>query len=125
MRLTVSLCEPLADEQVSLLGREEYAGQVELDRLIERLRVRLGEEAVVRAELVEAYVPERAWKFGGEETRGQGDKGTRRKKALVPLSPCPPPCLLVSRPSAPSTSSPPPRSCASWSPRRTTGRGGR
>ena len=97
MRLTVSLCEPLADEQVSLLGREEYAGQVELDRLIERLRVRLGEEAVVRAELVEAYVPERAWKVGegesgggGEgETRRQGDKGTRGRGTSLLISPSP------------------------------------
>jgi protein ImuB len=73
MRLTVPLHEPLGDEQVRLLGHEDYAGQLELDRLIERLRVRLGEEAVVRAELVEAYVPERAWRVGEiveEEDRG-------------------------------------------------------
>jgi protein ImuB len=76
MRLTVPLCEPLADEQVCLLGREEYAGRVELDRLIERLRVRLGEEAVVKAELVEAYVPEKAWKEGS----GFGVQGSDKKK---------------------------------------------
>jgi protein ImuB len=75
MRLSVPLCEPLADEQVSLLGQEEYAGQAELDRLIERLRIRLGEEAVVRAELVEAYVPEKAWKGGsGFGVQGSGKK---------------------------------------------------
>ena len=101
MRLTVPLHEPLGDEQVRLLGHEDYAGQLELDRLIERLRVRLGEEAVVRAELVEAYVPERAWKLG-EETGGQGDKGTRGRGKRLSLSPCPPvplsPCLPSVRP---------------------------
>ena len=97
MRLTVPLLEPLPGEQINLLGHEDYAGQRELDRLIERLRVRLGEEAVVKAELVEAYVPERAWRLGEEETRGQGDKGTRGRGKRLSLSPCPPvplsPCL--------------------------------
>jgi protein ImuB len=102
MRLTVPLHEPLGDEQVRLLGHEEYAGQRELDRLIERLRVRLGEEAVVRAELVEAYVPERAWGWEEEETRGQGDKGTRGRGKRSPLSPYLPaslsPCFSSIRP---------------------------
>ena len=84
MRLAVPLCEPLADEQVTLLGRGEYAGQVELDRLIERLRVRLGESAVVRAELVEAYVPERSWKRG--EDGGSRIEGGRKRRQLAPSS---------------------------------------
>jgi protein ImuB len=99
MRLTVPLCEPLADEQVCLLGREEDAGQVELDRLIERLRVRLGEEAVVRAELVEAHVPERAWKKDERVTRGQGDKVTKEAARLPSLSPCHPLTLSPPHPS--------------------------
>jgi protein ImuB len=102
MRLSVPRCEPLTDEQISLLGQEEYAGQVELGRLIERLRIRLGEEAVVRAELVEAYVPEKAWRLGEAEARGQADKGIRGRAGRRSFSPSPPaclsPCLSSSRP---------------------------
>jgi protein ImuB len=106
LRISVPLCERLTDEQISLLDHEQYAGQMELDRLIERLRIRLGNEAIVRAELVESHVPEEAWKEEGE-TRRQGDKATRRrdKKAAHQVafpSPCllvpVPPCLLSPRP---------------------------
>jgi len=80
MRITAPLCEKLSDEQITLLGQEEYAGQAELDRLIERLRVRLGNEAVIQAELVEAYVPEEAWGQRDAETRGRGDAGRKREE---------------------------------------------
>ncbi|HZN65716.1 MAG TPA: DNA polymerase Y family protein [Tepidisphaeraceae bacterium] len=83
LSLKVPLCEPLADEQVDLLGHEQYAGQLELDRLVERLRLRLGDHAVIRPELVEAYVPERGWRGGrgvGEEDRGWRIEDRKRKK---------------------------------------------
>ena len=38
----------LTDEQIGLLGQEEYAGQVDFDRLIDRLRIRLGEPSSPR-----------------------------------------------------------------------------
>jgi protein ImuB len=107
LKLAVPLHEPLADEQIALLGREAYAGLRELDHLVERLRVRLGADAVVQPELVESHVPERGWGTGreGRETGGQGDKGTRGPKSRFwPLSACPPvplpPCLssLAARP---------------------------
>ena len=66
-RLDVSLHERVAEQQVALFGDEGGASQFELDRLIERLRVRLGEGAVVRPELVESYLPERAWRPMPEE----------------------------------------------------------
>jgi protein ImuB len=61
LRITVPLCESLTDEQISLLGQEQFAGQLELDRLIERLCVRLGNEAIFQAEMVESHVPELSW----------------------------------------------------------------
>jgi protein ImuB len=103
LRLAVPLHEPLADEQIALLGHEAYAGQQELDRLIERLRVRLGESAVVQAELVESHVPERGWREGGEKREDRGwriedskgsTRGARRhalSSIFYPLSSSPPP----------------------------------
>ena len=74
LKLAVPLHEPLPDEQIALLGHEAYAGQRELDHLVERLRVRLGAEAVVRAELVESHVPERGW---AEATERRSDGATK------------------------------------------------
>ena len=94
LRICVPLCERLTDEQIALLEHEQYAGQIQLDRLIERLRVRLGNEAIVQPESVEAYVPENAWGAKDAGTRGRGDaerKG-KRSDAYVPsfsASPCP------------------------------------
>ena len=61
MQLRVSRWERISDEQIWLLEQEEHEGRVELIQLIERLRVRLGEEAVVQAESVESHLPERAF----------------------------------------------------------------
>ncbi len=63
--LNVTSSERVADDQIHLLGGEEFAAQVELDHLIERLRVRLGEDVVAKPELVESYVPERAFTWQG------------------------------------------------------------
>lgn len=60
MRLLVRVHEPLGDEQVGLLDGENYAGELELDRLIERLCARMGERSVTQVEPVESHVPERA-----------------------------------------------------------------
>jgi protein ImuB len=62
MRLFVRVHEPLPDEQVNLLDGESYAGQLELDRLIERLCTRLGENAIEQVGAVESYIPERAYR---------------------------------------------------------------
>ena len=63
--LVVTSSERVADDQIHLLGGDEFAAQVELDHLIERLRVRLGEDIIARPELIESYVPERAYSWHG------------------------------------------------------------
>jgi protein ImuB len=67
--LVVTSSERVADGQIHLLGGDEFAAQVELDHLIERLRVRLGENIIARPELVESYVPERAFSWHGFSAR--------------------------------------------------------
>jgi protein ImuB len=61
LRLFVRVHEPLPDEQVGLLEGENYAGEIELDRLIERLCARLGERSITQAKPVEFHVPECAY----------------------------------------------------------------
>jgi protein ImuB len=60
--LAIPLAEKLVEEQVPLLDHEQYAGEAELAGLVERLRLRMGERTVGRAELVESHLPERAWR---------------------------------------------------------------
>ncbi|HEY8668757.1 MAG TPA: DNA polymerase Y family protein [Tepidisphaeraceae bacterium] len=69
MRLSVPVFERISEEQVQLLEHEEHAGQMELAHLIERLRIRLGEESIMQAKLVESYIPERAWGKEASEVR--------------------------------------------------------
>lgn len=65
IRLSVSSFDRLSAEQITLLGQEEHDGGVELGHLIERLSLRMGDESVVKARLVESYLPERAYLAGG------------------------------------------------------------
>jgi len=76
--LIVTSSERVADDQINLLGGDEFAAQVELDHLIERLRVRLGEDIVARPELVESYVPERAYSW--QEARSNPKSESRNPK---------------------------------------------
>jgi protein ImuB len=76
LRLAVPVFERLSEEQIFLLEQEEQRGQEELDRLIERLRIRLGQEALVAVEAVESHVPERAYRVGsGVRVQGSAKKG--------------------------------------------------
>ncbi len=61
IELNVTLAEKISDQQIPLLAHEQYAGEGELLKLIERLRLRLGERTVLRAEPVQSHMPERAW----------------------------------------------------------------
>jgi protein ImuB len=63
-QLDVSLHEAVAEAQTQLFDQRWVEEEMELDRLLQRLRVRLGEAAVIRPELVESYLPERAWRPG-------------------------------------------------------------
>ena len=86
MRIAVPLCERLTDEQIALLEHEQYAGQAELDRLIERLRVRMGTEVISQVELVETYVPEAAWSGSLPASLFEPEPQSRRPRPGVPAS---------------------------------------
>jgi protein ImuB len=80
MRLLVRVHEPLPDEQIGLLEGENYAGERELDRLVERLCARMGEGSVTQVRAVESHVPERA--FRHELARqAECDAGLRRAQS--------------------------------------------
>lgn len=77
--LAVPVFEKITQEQIRLMEGEEFDGRLELDSLIERLCLRLGEEGVGQAELIESYIPERAWGISlapcthGERVRVRGN----------------------------------------------------
>jgi protein ImuB len=73
MRLLVRVHEPLPDEQIGLLEGENYAGEMELDRLVERLCARMGEGSITQVKPVESHVPERAYRQEiARQSRGAG-----------------------------------------------------
>jgi protein ImuB len=65
IRLHVALAERIDAEQIALLGGERYASAIELAGLIERLCVRLGDDAIAQPRLVESHIPERAFAYHG------------------------------------------------------------
>ena len=84
IRLGVPVFERISDEQIALLDGERYAGEIELARLIERLRVRMGDDAIAQPTLVESHLPEKA--FACEtSSRGLGvsPERSRRPAALI------------------------------------------
>jgi protein ImuB len=83
--LVVTSSERVADDQIHLLGGDEFAAQVELDHLIERLRVRLGEDIIARPELIESYVPERAFAWHGRLAHAQSAGAAGACHELRPL----------------------------------------
>ena len=76
-RLKVPAHERLGEDQALLFDHGSAARQLELEHLFERLRVRLGEEAVIRPGLMESYLPERlaGWGRGCEGGGGGGSGG--------------------------------------------------
>jgi protein ImuB len=66
-QLDIPSHEPVAEAQTQLFEQQAVEEEMECDRLLQRLRVRLGEVAVIRPQLVESYVPERAWKPSRDE----------------------------------------------------------
>jgi protein ImuB len=79
IKLTVSRSQRVADEQIQLLEHEEFIAETELDHLIERLRIRLGDGVIAQPTLVESYVPERAYSWHGFSTRAE--QSTRVKNS--------------------------------------------
>jgi protein ImuB len=100
IRLTIPLFEPVADEQIPLLEQESHDSQLDLDHLIERLMLRLGDEAVAQARLLESHVPEHAYETGARAD-GSGSSKTQQVLAYpLPLAPYPyaRPLLLLNHP---------------------------
>ncbi len=66
VRLTIPAHDSVAPAQAPLAaarpGEDASDPALEMDRLVERLVVRLGESAVIRPVPVESYLPERAWR---------------------------------------------------------------
>jgi protein ImuB len=60
IQLEAAVVERIADEQFHLLEQARQTGQIELDDLIERLTLRLGPTGLMRPQLLESHVPEKA-----------------------------------------------------------------
>jgi protein ImuB len=75
LRLEVPGFERLSEEQVSLLEQEALDADRELSRLIERLRVKLGERVVTRAACVEGHLPEMGWRLDLSPSPGTPGEG--------------------------------------------------
>lgn len=61
-RLNVAAHEKITQRQSDLFGEQNDSDEIELARLFERLRIRLGESSIIQPRLVESYLPELAWK---------------------------------------------------------------
>lgn len=61
-RLDVPIHEPISDTQADFCDSQSHADAMEFDLLLQRLHARLGENAVIRPQPVESYLPERAWR---------------------------------------------------------------
>lgn len=78
--LSVPIYEKVTDEQLDLLDREQQIAEAELDDLIQRLRVRLGEDSVLSVRLREFYQPEHSYQF-----RKTNHINTAIKDGVLPL----------------------------------------
>ena len=76
IRLSAPLFERLTDEQSTLHEDAGHVSEVELGHLLERLQIRLGPEAVVRAELIESHLPEKACRLLDSNLSRHGRKIT-------------------------------------------------
>jgi protein ImuB len=63
LKLSVPLFSRLSPEQLHLLDQERQLAEGEFDHLIERLRVRLGDESVLFPRPVESHLPEKAYEL--------------------------------------------------------------
>ena len=102
IHLRVPVSERVTDEQIPLLEQEQHDSQLELDHLIERLMLRLGDEAISQARLLQSYVPEYAYERG---VRGEGSGVSKTGQSMtypLPLTPdplpTPRPLYLLSQP---------------------------
>lgn len=84
VELAVPVFEPLPEPQIALLGGEDHVAETELDHLIERLVVRMGQDAVVRVRMHESHVPEQACVYTRVMDRAIATGTPRSEKHLRP-----------------------------------------
>jgi protein ImuB len=72
--LDIARFERVTEGQMSLVAHEEEEGEIELDRLVERVVARMGDEGLKQVRLLESYLPERAWEGLGFRVQGSGDR---------------------------------------------------
>jgi len=92
VRLSVPVMERVSDEQLRLLGEDIHDSEIQVDHLLERLRVRLGQEAAVCPQLVESHLPERAFRcvptvYAGAGLRARPDSPKEKKKGRLGVLP--------------------------------------
>jgi nucleotidyltransferase/DNA polymerase involved in DNA repair len=81
LSIRVPLLQRLTEEQIFLLEQGQHASRLEVSRLIDRLRLRLGEEGIVGVKLVESHLPERAWEVeNAEDAEGSTAKDTEKRR---------------------------------------------
>ncbi len=96
LRLRSTVAVPLAPANARLWARAPQEGDaVAGARLVERLRARLGEDAVFSVRLVDEHRPERAWSVASPATATTGSIGTGSTSTSVSTS-----TLAASRPRA-------------------------
>jgi len=83
LQLSVPVFERVTQEQLHLLDHETQAAENEMGHLIERLRVRLGEGAVLFAKLVESHLPEKAFRYT-EADEIPGSDSRAKMPRLIP-----------------------------------------
>ncbi len=94
IRIVVLRHEPLVEAQISLLEQDHFEIKGDYAHLIERLQIRLGDNAVVRPEWVESYVPERSWVSLPVSQPGLPERPAGRAPAKMPVrATCRPLCL--------------------------------
>jgi protein ImuB len=86
-RLAVPVHERMSVEQIPLLDDVAFISRYDLDRLIEQLRVRLGDVAVVRPVIVESHLPEQAWRPTPTDTSAEHPPIGPRPLRLLPTPP--------------------------------------
>jgi protein ImuB len=82
LKLSVPMFERLTVEQLHLLDQESQIAAGELDHLIERLRVRLGESVVLFPTAVESHLPEKAvcYSSSGERSTFNAQRSTFKEE---------------------------------------------
>jgi len=84
-QLDVPLHEPVDESQTQLFERQYEQDALELEKLLQRLRGRLGPRTVVRPQLVESYIPECGWQPHQDESPGTTATLPHRPLTLLPM----------------------------------------